>query len=224
MSSFLVLWAAVGWGAEIPDGLGKPSSERIAQQRRFDEYCSAIDEVLRSEALARDQHERGAAIRRMTALYGDLRRDPRLATSDTLKSYKAKLWSRMTRVKKDLQRQLDRETKLANQTGDAAEARAIQEATRSLADQVGLMNYTMGGPGYVFTQTSGAMGGGTMEDYGQTLIDLIERTIQPSFWDTAGGPGSMFYFRPLMALVVSATSEVHGDVSGLLEGLRRAGN
>jgi hypothetical protein len=34
----------------------------------------------------------------------------------------------------------------------------------------------------------------------------------------------MFYFRPLMALVVSATAEVHDNVGGLLGALRRAGN
>ena len=73
------------------------------------------------------------------------------------------------------------------------------------------------------TNSGGAFGGGSQEDYAQQLIELIQRTISPQTWDVNGGQGSMFYFRPLMALVVRATSEVHDDVGGLLEALRRAG-
>lgn len=69
-----------------------------------------------------------------------------------------------------------------------------------------------------------ALGGGTVNDHAQELIELIQRTIRPNSWDVHGGQGTMFYFRPLMALVVRATSEVHGDVGGLLRALRRAGN
>ena len=156
----------------------------------------------------------------MAALFRELRRDPRLETSDTLKGYKNKVWSRLNRVKGDLQRQVDREAKLAKRQGGESEAVAVQQATESLAEQMSAMNYTMGGPGYVLAQTGAAFGGGMAADNGQELIDLIQHTIRPDFWDTNGGPGSIFYFRPLMALVVRATDEVHGTLGGVMDQLR----
>jgi len=60
-------------------------------------------------------------------------------------------------------------------------------------------------------------------DYGAELVELIERTINPSFWDVAGGPGTIVYYRPLQCLVVRATAEVHGQVGGVLGDLRAAG-
>ena len=35
-----------------------------------------------------------------------------------------------------------------------------------------------------------------------------------------GGPGSIYYFSPLRVLVVRQTDEIHGTLSGLIEGLR----
>ena len=160
----------------------------------------------------------------MSDLYREILADPRLPVSDTLKSYKAKLWSRLTRIQRELERAAEREAVAADDQGaDRESLLAIRQAAGELASEVSLMNYTLGGPSYVLEQGGGAFGGGTMEDHGQELIDLIERTIKPDFWDAAGGPGSIFYYRPLMALVVRATSEVHDNVGGLMNALRRAG-
>ena len=57
-------------------------------------------------------------------------------------------------------------------------------------------------------------------DWGPDLVDLIERTINPAFWDVAGGPGTIVYYRPLHCLVVRATAEVHGNVGRLIGDLR----
>jgi hypothetical protein len=220
MSSLVILLTLASWSADADVAAATAEAE---QPRRYHEINNDIRDALRTEALAEGEHQRAAAVRKMCDLYRELAEDPRLESSDTLKSYKAKLWSRMTRVKRDLQRQLAREGKSVQLPEDEAEEEAIKAATRSLASQMSYLSYTMGGPTYVLEQTGGAFGGGTANDHGQELIDLIERTIQPDFWDTAGGPGSMFYYRPLMALVVRATSEVHGNVGGLLDALRRAG-
>ena len=213
---FCVVLSALGMS---PPSEARSSDPGPAEPRSFAEIDDDIREALRAEATADNVRDRGDAIHRMAQIYREILEDPRLATSDTLKKYKAKLWSRMTRVKEDLQRQIDRE----DARRDPEQLAAVEAASRSLADQMSLMNYTMGGPAYVFEQSGGAMGGGAVTDHGQELIELIERTIKPDFWDTAGGPGSIFYFRPLMALVVSATSEVHDNVGGLLHALRRAG-
>ncbi len=192
--------------------------------RRYHEIERDMTEALRSEVRAPTPAARAEAVRRMCELYRELAADSRLETSDELKSYKAKLWSRMTRVKREL------EQRVARQAGEArgrapseAESQAIQDAAASLAAQMSYSNYTLGGPAYVLAHSGAAFGGGAVNDHAQELIDLIQRTISPNFWDVSGGPGSMFYYRPLMALVVRATSEVHGDVGGLLGALRRAG-
>ncbi len=160
----------------------------------------------------------------MCDLYGELAADPRLEGSDVLKGYKAKVWSRLTRIQRELEQRVARESGgSSGRKPSEAETQAIREATASLASQMSYSGSTMGGPSYVLAHSGAAFGGGTVSDHSQELIELIQRTISPKSWDVNGGPGSMFYYRPLMALVVRATSEVHGDVGGLLEALRRAG-
>jgi len=53
------------------------------------------------------------------------------------------------------------------------------------------------------------------------LVDLIGSTVQPSSWDTVGGPGSMAPFDSNLSLVVSQTQETHEEIVDLLEQLRR---
>jgi hypothetical protein len=223
MSSLLILvtlYASIG---DISDAPTTTSEGKQAQPRRYHEIDADIRDALRAEALAETDGQRGEAVHQIVAIYQELRRDPRLATSDTLKKYKAKLWSRMTRVKRDLERKLNRQARSAERDGDREQLEAIEQATRNLATQVSMMNYTMGGPSYILERSGGAFGGRASFDHSQELIDLIQRTIKPDSWDVHGGPGSMFYYRPLMALVVRATSEVHGNVGGLLRAMRQAG-
>jgi hypothetical protein len=67
-----------------------------------------------------------------------------------------------------------------------------------------------------------AFGGAAVPpDWGPDLVNLIERTINPAFWDVVGGPGTIVYYRPLQCLVVTATAEVHGNVGNVLGGLRK---
>lgn len=205
---------------------GSPAAAAVpaVALRRYHEIERDMTEALRSEARAQTPEARADAVRKMCGVYRELVSDPRLETSDELKSYKAKLWSRMTRIKRELEQRVARQAAEApGRAPNDAEAQAIQDAAASLAAQMSYSNYTLGGPGYVLAHSGAAFGGGTVNDHAQELIDLIQRTITPNFWDVNGGPGSMFYYRPLMALVVRATSEAHGDVGGLLGALRRAG-
>ena len=71
---------------------------------------------------------------------------------------------------------------------------------------------------------SGALGGRAgPPDWGESLVELIERTIAPAFWDVHGGPGTIVYYQPLRVLVVRATSDLHQGVGNLLQNLRDAG-
>lgn len=192
--------------------------------RRYHEIENNMSQALRAEAQAKTPEAQAAAVRKMCDLYGELTADPRLEASDVLKSYRAKLWSRMTRIKRELEQRLARQSGgTSSRMVSEAETQAIQDTAASLASQMSYSSYTLGGPSYVLAHSGAAFGGGAVNDHAQELIDLIQRTISPQSWDVNGGQGSMFYFRPLMALVVRATSEVHGDVGGLLEALRRAG-
>jgi hypothetical protein len=221
--SWLLLSIVVLSGQSDTSAGGELRGPGAATPRRLADINRSMLEAIRADANAQTDNERLEAVRQMAQVYCEILDDPRFATSDTLKSYRARLWSRMTRIKQDAERRLEREKRQQAGALDLQQLQALEAATRSLSEQMTLMSYTMGGPSYVFQQGGGAMGGAAVQDHGQQLIDLIQRTISPQFWDTAGGPGSMFYYRPLMALVVSATSEVHGNVGGLLDALRRAG-
>ncbi|NIP86078.1 MAG: hypothetical protein GTO03_11125 [Planctomycetales bacterium] len=48
--------------------------------------------------------------------------------------------------------------------------------------------------------------------------------IAPAAWDVHGGPMAIVYYRHGRVLVVSATSEIHEQVGGLTEAMRRVGN
>ena len=68
-----------------------------------------------------------------------------------------------------------------------------------------------------------AGGAAAADDHGWELVELIRECIAPAHWDVNGGPGSVQYFRPRRALVVTASGEVHEQVHDLVEQLHRAG-
>lgn len=51
------------------------------------------------------------------------------------------------------------------------------------------------------------------------LVELIQRTVHPDFWETTGGPGSIRYFAIKRVLVIRATTQVHEDLVALLRQL-----
>jgi hypothetical protein len=93
-----------------------------------------------------------------------------------------------------------------------------------MAMLLSLAGDTLGGPATVYKYGGGpwaARGGAARGDYGQDLVELIRRTIAPESWDVNGGRGVIVYYRPWYALVVRARGEVHGQVGGLVDGLRK---
>jgi len=226
----LILLAALGTepgagGSRFPDTskIVRVDSDAAGRQPSLHDLQNQLSELLKREALAKDAPARAAAIRAMCEFHGEIVRDARFATSDTLKEYRARLWSRLTKIKGELKQQLARGGK-ANKEAlettavlEAADAASVAAAD-SLASSLALLDQTQGGPGYLL-----AFGGGAVLDTGRDLVDLIERTINPAFWDVAGGPGTIVYYAPLQCLVVRATAEVHGRIGGVIGDLRAPG-
>jgi len=66
----------------------------------------------------------------------------------------------------------------------------------------------------------GGMGGGNQADF-DSLIQLIQSTVQPTTWKANGGQGDVAPFETNLTLVVSNTQEVHEQLADLLQQLRR---
>jgi hypothetical protein len=227
MASWMLLLAAI---AQSGNGRSAVSENAPAEQTRtvaattdrgFHEYQREISELFKRDSQAKEPAARAVAVRQMCELHGEIVHDSRYSTSDVLKEYRSRLWSRLTKVKTELKQQLARgkgnKDALDNlATLEAADSLSLAAAD-SLASSLAILDQAQGGPGRLL-----AFGGGPgPADWGPDLVDLIERTINPSFWDVVGGPGTIIYYRPLQCLVVRATGEVHGNVGGLIGDLRK---
>jgi hypothetical protein len=209
MSNVLLL-AAIALGQTA----SASSAASAAEPRKFHEIEREISLAFKQEATAKAPADRGQAVRTMTDLYDEILADPRLATSDTLKEYRTRLYTRLRRVQTDLKQKLAREQRQSKEREPSPEEQA---AFATLAASLSLADSAIGGPAQVF-----AHGGGIVPpDGGRELVELIERTINPSFWNSSGGPGAIYYFQPLQCLVISATAEVHENIGGLLGGVRK---
>jgi hypothetical protein len=194
-------------------------------QRPFHEINAQITDLFKREAQPADRSSRAAAIYELCELHGQIVSDARYATSDKLKEYRARIWSRLKKVESELKAQLAHSPEaadkhaLANAAALAAADAVSVAAADSLATSLALLDQAQGGPGVLLAFGGGAVPG----DDGPRLVELIQRTINPAFWDVQGGPGTIVYYAPLQCLVVRATSEVHGNVGGLIGDLRAAG-
>ena len=198
------------------------SAEPVVAQRRFHEIHADIKVFLKREATAETDTERIGAIRDLCELFVEIKRDPRLPDQPTLLGYKAMVWTRLDRVKKELKRYVSDDSKsqvAESPTDNQLEYRA--EVSRSLSEQLVMINQSSGGPANMVTFASGSWGGGSVADNADQLIELIQTSIAPETWDVNGGNGTIFFYAPLNALVVRATSEIHFQLGGPVEGLRR---
>jgi hypothetical protein len=217
MASWLLMVAA----ALAADKNSRSESMAAVNERGFHEYQHEISELLKRESQAKEPRARAAAVRAMCDLHADIVHDSRYANSDVLKEYRGRLWSRLVKIKTEIKQQLARSK--ANK--ESLDSLAVLESANSesiaaadtLATSLSMMDQLQGGPLRLLA-FGGAAG---PPDFGPDLVALIERTINPAFWDTVGGPGSILYYQPLMCLVVRATGEVHEQIGGVLGGLRK---
>ena len=187
--------------------------------RRYHEIEKDLRQLLTLEATAPSESERLATVCEMLPLYREIASDPRRLASPTLERYRIQLRARLLQVQARLKRQLARDKNNPPRSASLAEA-----TTDALIDQMSLVGASAGGPAQLFS-SRGAFGGAAVRpDYGLALVELIQSTIEPDFWDIRGGPGTIVYYAPLHALVVRATSEVHHKIGGAVKVIRKAGN
>jgi hypothetical protein len=74
---------------------------------------------------------------------------------------------------------------------------------------------------YLDVPADGDQKGKTKEEW---LIRMITRSVAPTTWENAGGPGTVQYHPLGMSLVVRQSPEVHARIRNLLETMRRVQN
>lgn len=240
MSTLLVILAltAPGEPTKAPDSASSVSkaaqsdrTSKPAKPRKYHELSKDVSRLLQSEARSASAADRAELVHEMCALFNEVVRDPRFDTSEALEELRGRLAGRLRKIQRELTKDLTGKRKpgkspnsrqLPEQQQDQQQ-QATRDAANSLTAQLAIVGATMGGPASLFSQQGGGAFGGGRADDGEALVELIQRTIHPDFWDVNGGPGTIMYYAPLHALVVRATDEIHGDVGGLARGLRAAG-
>lgn len=221
--SYLLLIVAI---SVMPHETGGTENE---PPRAYHQIQRDLRDVIRRHARAESPLEAAQIIQRMCTLYLEIKRDPRRASSPTLRGYQAKLWSKLKQIETDIERQLSQQQRGVTdprpsvEERDSPGERLAWEASGSLAGTLSLVGSTLGGPGELLAHGGSFGGAAAPSDLGPALVELIQRTIAPEFWDVNGGPGTIVYFAPLRVLVVRATSEIHHRIGGAVGGLRRAG-
>ncbi len=193
-----------------------------AEPRAGQELRIAVRAALRRWARPSDAQADGAA-REFISLYRELQGDRDLARSQR-EYYRGKVRIRLMQLSDQIARRVARAKRLA----EAEKPKRIElpeGKADALAQRPGAAGRIPAGFGPAFGPGRPAFGGGAgqVPDYGEQLVELIQTVIRPETWDVNGGPGTIYYWYPGRALVVRQMQEVHEDLGGALEQLRRAG-
>ncbi len=161
-------------------------------------------ELLRQAAITPQGHQKDDAVAALCDLYVLIRQDARYTESEMLQQDAAKIRRRLLTISTRREAQLKRAEipKSASLSSDVDAA--IREALES--EDPGKL-------GKLAFQGGQAAGG---FDNGWQLVELIQRIVEPDFWDAQGGPGTIRYFALRRVLVVRATSDVHEQIRDLL--------
>jgi len=195
------------------------------------EVRRAISAALRAEATAADGGTHAEAVRELCELFHEVRTQADMSEKSRIQ-WTAKVRSRLLRVQKRIetrdQRVLDfgeagtssqlvkRSTELVSVTISKSVAGSKSKDCVSSPESV-----TEAVLSKLAVSSPGSSGGRAVPaDDGQDLVELIQATISPEIWDVNGGAASIYYFRPLHALVVRAPGGVHGQSADALKQLR----
>lgn len=167
--------------------------------------------ALLGEHAGADGADRHELSRRLVALYNSMQqvelsaRDRRMLSS--------KLENRLLRARQEI---LDAQ--------EAAVARQPANVDGKPGEGELAANGILGQFGNFIGQQVGGPRNNQVNDEGEELVELIEKTIAPESWDVNGGAGTIVYWGNLKVLVVRNTRDVHGQLQDLGDALRKAGN
>ncbi len=220
----VVLTAAPSDGAPVA-AASTPAAANQGQQLKGYPLRDAVRAALRRWARPADVDASQAA-REFLILYRELQADDQLAVSQR-EQLRLQVRNRLSQLSDQISSRLARERRQAGQQRPASVGLS-KERSSPLA-QVGGMGMGAGGmgrnvgAGFGGGVGAGGMGGGMNmpPDNGQALVDLIQTVISPKSWDINGGPGSIYYWRPGLSLVIRQTQEVHGQIGDMLEQMGR---
>lgn len=209
MSAILILSAAlVGPPSEVAIGTpAAPSAQTTVEQvaeseekkpLNLDDVRKAYVEALQNSA-RRAKPKPPEVIPALTAVYVDLESVEGLAHAER-SQMQGRVKARLEELRDKLIRELLRNKKIA----DRKKRRNQQDRTKEPVDERAEM-----------------LAGGGANAQAIQLIDLIQNTIEPESWQVVGGKGSISYFDLLKVLVVRQTGEVHHQLGGVLQQLRR---
>lgn len=181
------------------NSIAKPPTSKPLTPRQYSDQAGV---VLRNHARATSLNDQVAESLRIVDLFQQLVRDPRLATSSSMRDTASRLRGRLNSIK--------RETAAAERRRKRRPARI--EIRQDVLAQLNQAANNGNAPAQNNLQP---------QDYGQQLVDLIQRTVSPASWDVNGGLSTIRYWRPGMALVVRAPQGVHEELTPLMGQLRR---
>ena len=185
-------------------------------------------ELLRKEALLPKGTEKDQAITALCDLYVVLRKDSRYAESEMLQQDAGKIRRRLltsaTKRKGNLRRaKVQRPSGLSDEVdaaiNDAIKNSDSQSLDEHAEDPASSQDQAKSDKPNFGQHLGRAAGPGA--DNGWQLVELIERIVEPDFWETNGGPGAIHYFAMRRLLVVRATSDVHEQIREVLLKLPR---
>jgi hypothetical protein len=168
------------------------------------------------------------ATRRLVTLNDELRLHARQRQNAQTTFLKRTIAARLERARQQLiggaeaLRSAQSMLELVGPSSASATLVALPATTQEFAQQLQLPVQQGAAFGGGFNGPAPPGGAGPAEDYSDDLIALIEATINADIWESAGGPASLVYYRPALALVISAPADVHDGVVDLLYQLRRA--
>jgi hypothetical protein len=173
----------------------------------------AVSKLMRDAATATRDQQRYAALESLCDAYVAIRLHPGYEGSEILRGEAAKVRRRLITESDRVSEQLKR---------NGVEKPATLSA---LVDEALLESATNNGNEHandaiqVSEVVQNKRGGAPIADEAWALVELIQRTVHPDFWELTGGPGSIRYFAIKRVLVVRATTQVHEDLVALLRQL-----
>jgi hypothetical protein len=229
-AAFLVLGVAPPDGmpdemvvAAVPSEVG--GTQTAASPRQGAELSRATHDALRRWAKVSDQ-QAPAAARELLTLYRELQADRELRASER-EQLRLRVRGRLANLIPQINRRTAQEKRLVHNARPASHAETLPQPILAQwglpaggGMMGGMMPGVMGMPGMM---GAGPAGTPANDDAGPELVELIRKTIAPQSWDVNGGPGSIYYWRPGRAMVVTNSSEVHERIADLLDQLERAG-